>query len=103
MSNSDFLKKKKAHLEHTTAAFHGLNEKYSLLKPMLFDDNLVKKHNNYGFTVIRQSLFFNCVIDIVNIIKQGDKRTPSIEGISEIFLCKPTIKILHDDIVYFDA
>lgn len=103
MSNSDFLKKKKAHLEHITAAFHGLNEKYSLLKPMLFDDDLFNTHNNYGFTVIRQSLFFNCVIDIVNIIKKGDKKTPSIESISEIFLCEPTIKTLHDDIVNFDA
>lgn len=103
MSNNNFLKKKKAHLEHITAAFHGLNEKYSLLEPMLFDDSLTRKHNNYGFAVIRQSLFFNCVIDIVNIIKQGDKKTPSIEGISEIFSCEASIKKLHDNIVYCDA
>lgn len=103
MNTNNFLNKKKAHLEHITSAFHGLNEKYSLLEPMLFDEHLARKYNNYGYTVIRQSLFFNCVMDIVNIVKQIDARTPSIEGISEIFSNDGIIKVLHDNIVYSDA
>lgn len=102
MSNSAYIKKKKGHLNHITLAFHGLKEKYHLLEPMLFDKKLAQKHNNHGFVVIRQSLFFSCVIDIVNIVKKGNKN-PSIQEISDIFDSKEIMKTLHDDIVYFEA
>jgi len=102
MNKKTYLKKKRAQIEHLTLAFHGLNEQYSLLEPMLFDDELVRKHNNYGFTVIRQSLFFNCILDIVNIVKREDGDI-SIESIADMFSEEVIMKTLHDEIVYFEA
>jgi len=102
MGERRYLNKKRAQLKHLTLALHGLNEQYSLLEPMLFDEELVKKHSNYGFTVIRQSLFFNCILDTVNLVKRT-KKGVSIESIADMFSEEVIMKTLHDEIVYSDA
>jgi len=104
MSLPELISKHQAHLLHVTDAYHGVEEKYALLDPMLFDTNLSQKHNNRGFEVLRQSLFFACVVDIVNIVcKKGGNKTPRIEGISSIFCNRELLKYFHDAIVNADA
>jgi len=104
MSLSEVISKYNGHLLHITDAFHGMEEKYALLEPMLFNKKLFSKHRNRGFEVLRQSLFFSCVIDIVNIIcqKRG-KKTPSIQELASLFSNKDMLEYFHDDLINHDA
>ena len=104
MSLSELISKHRAHLLHVTNAYRGLEEKYALLDPMLFDKALVQKHKNRGFEVLRQALFFACVVDIVNIVcKKGGNKTPSIEGVASIFCNEEILKYFHCEIVNHEA
>ena len=104
MSLSELISKHSAHLLHVTNAYRGLEEKYALLDTMLFDEALVQKHKNRGFEVLRQALFFTCVVDIVNIAcKKGGNKTPSIEGVASVFCNEEILKYFHDEIVNHEA
>lgn len=104
MSLPELISKHKAHLSHVTDAYRGLEEKYALLDPMLFDKTLVQKHKNRGFEVLRQALFFACVVDIVNIVcKKGGNKPPSIEGIASVFCNQEILKSFHDELVNNEA
>lgn len=101
---NELITEYKGHLLHVTNAYHGLEEKYALLEPMLFDKTLVEKHKNRGFEVLRQALFFSCVVDVVNIVVQkGGKRASSTEGIASIFCNQEILISLHNAIVSADA
>lgn len=98
------ISKHRGHLLHVTNAYHGLEEKYALLEPMLFDKTFVEKHKNRGFEVLRQALFFSCVVDVVNIVVQkGGKQASSIEGIASIFCNQKVLKSLHNAILNADV
>jgi len=76
------VEKLAAHTSHLLDAFIGLKERYALLRPMLFDDDVVKKHGSYerarGFRALRTALFLSCAQDIAKLSLDKDDRTPSI-------------------------
>jgi hypothetical protein len=76
------IEKLEAHASHLLDAFIGLREKYALLKPMLFDKEVVEARGSFararGFKTLRHSLFLSCAQDIAKLCLDTDKRTPSI-------------------------
>lgn len=99
VSNQEIIKKYRGHLKHLNQAYYGLSAKYTLLEPMLFNKELMNRNNNRGFDILRQSLLFSCILDIVSLIYKKDKRTPSIEQIGEIFCNKNILEQLHSEII----
>lgn len=78
------ITKLQAHTDHLLSCLLGLKEKYAFLRPMLFDDEVVKCYGNgeryRGFESIKYSLFYACVQDLARMTLDTDKRTPSIAG-----------------------
>lgn len=77
---------------HLLDGFLQLREKYELLEPMLFDQNLVAERGSgkpaRGFSTLRHTLFIGCIQDIAKCCLDTDRRTPSISNI---------VKALADD------
>lgn len=72
-----------------------LRERYAMLHPMLFEQDVAKHFGSYersrGFKTLRHSLFLSCAQDIAKLTLDNDKRTPSIGNIvgalDDITLC----------------
>jgi hypothetical protein len=74
-----------AHASHLLDAFILLRERYAMLHPMLFEQEVAKHFGSYersrGFRTLRHSLFLSCAQDIAKLTLDNDKRTPSIGNI----------------------
>ncbi len=101
MSSQEIIKKYRGHLKHLNQAYYGLNARYALLEPMYINANLIARNNNKGFNILRQSLLFDCVLNIVNITyKTREERVPSIELIGEKILNNQNIiEQLHKELL----
>jgi hypothetical protein len=79
------IEKLQAHAGHLLDAFLGLRERYAMLEPMLFQDQVPKSRGSgkqaRGFLTLRHSLFLSCVQDIAKLSTDDDKRTPSIKNL----------------------
>lgn len=89
------IEKLQAHTSHLLDAFLRLRERYSLLDPMLFDEQVPKQRGSgtqaRGFLTLRHSLFISCAQDIAKLSLDDDKRTPSIWNL---------MSALDDDVLY---
>lgn len=74
--------KLEAYASHLLDAFIGLREKYALLAPMLFNEEVVGSRGafkqNRGFKILQRSLFLACAQDIAKLCFDKHDRTPSI-------------------------
>jgi hypothetical protein len=74
--------KLEAHASHLLDEFIKLREKYALLAPMLFNEEVVRARGSYkqnrGFKILRQSLFLSCAQDIAKLCFDKHDATPSI-------------------------
>ncbi|MGA2138071.1 MAG: hypothetical protein ABSH14_04335 [Verrucomicrobiia bacterium] len=81
------VKRLVGHTDQLLGCFLGLKQKYAFLQPMIADEQVARRHGSgmktEGFEVIRQSLFCDCVQDVVKLSLDKDKRTPSIANIME--------------------
>lgn len=77
--------KLEAHASHLLDAFIRLRERYSLLDPMLFHEQIPKLRGSgsqtRGFLTLRHSLFVSCAQDIAKLSLDSDPRTPSIKNL----------------------
>ncbi len=80
----DRVEKLKGHAEIMLNAYLGLREKFEVLKPIIFEESVARKHSAKrrarGFLVIRRSLFESCVLDVHSLAFDKDARTPSVIG-----------------------
>jgi len=94
----DQVTKLQAYTDHLLSCLLGLKEKYAFLRPMLFDEEVVKYYGNgeryRGFESIKYSLFYACAQDLARLALDTDKRTPSIAGIISPLQANP--KLLED-------
>ena len=76
------IEKLEAHASHLLDAFIGLRERYAMLDPMLFQEEVSTQRGSgqqaRGFIILRLSLFLSCVQDIAKLSLDEDKRTPSL-------------------------
>ncbi|WP_036171848.1 hypothetical protein [Massilia sp. 9096] len=74
-----------AHATYLLNDFLQLRERYEMLHPMLFDENVNRRYESSkqgrGFTVLRRSLFLSCCQDIAKLMRDFDSNTPSIKRI----------------------
>lgn len=81
---SSQIEKLEAHASHLLDAFIGLRERYSMLHPMLFQEEVPKQRGSgrhaRGFKILRNSLFLSCAQDIAKLSMDDDKRTPSLRN-----------------------
>ncbi|MFI2810769.1 hypothetical protein [Microbulbifer zhoushanensis] len=81
------IQKLEGHASQLLDGFIHLREKYALLHPMLFDENVVKLRGSNlqarGFLTLRHSLFLTCAQDIAKLTFDKDKRAPSIRKLFE--------------------
>jgi AbiU2 len=79
------IEKLQAHTSHLLDAFLRLRERYSLLDPMLFEEQVPRQRGSgrqaRGFLTLRHSLFISCAQDIAKLSLDDDKRTPSIRNL----------------------
>jgi len=79
------LEKLQAHASHLLDAFLALRERYAILDPMLFHEQVPKTRGSgkqyRGFMILRHSLFLSCVQDIAKLSLDDDKRTPSLRNL----------------------
>ena len=79
------IAKLQAHASHLLDAFLGLRERYAMLDPMLFYEQVPKTRGSgrqaRGFLTLRHSLFLSCVQDIAKLSMDEDKRTPSLRNL----------------------
>ena len=79
------MEKIEAHASHLLDTFIRLRERYSLLEPMLFQEQVCKLRGSgkqaRGFLTLRHSLFLSCAQDIAKLSLDNDKRTPSIKNL----------------------
>lgn len=96
----DLVNKLQGHTEHLLGFFVGLLERYALLEPMLFQEEVAESFNSTnkgrGFTVIQYSLFFACIQDIVKITMDTGKKTPSIANIMKGLKCQSVLRMLRE-------
>jgi AbiU2 len=75
------IEKLKAYAGHLLDAFILLRERYAILSPMLFDNEVVARHGakerGRGFNILRNSLFLSCA----QLAMDDDERTPSIRNL----------------------
>lgn len=96
----DQIKKCREYLKHLTDSYLIMKQKYYLLHPMIFNNDLISKNQSYAFKFLRDTLFFNCVLDIVIMTKDTDKRTPSIEKIKNKLENQDFVKQLLEDFLF---
>jgi hypothetical protein len=74
--------KLEAHSKHILDDFIRLRERYAMLDPMLFNEEVVKnwgqKQGGRGFKILVDSLVLSCAQDIAKICFDSDTRSPSI-------------------------
>ena len=79
------IEKLQAHAEHLLDAFLILIERYAILKPMLFSEDVFRQHGSgkkaRGFEALRKSLFLECAQDIANITFDNHDRTLTIKNL----------------------
>lgn len=82
MSMPAQIDKVQAHAGHLLDAFILLRERYALLEPMLFNEEVVKDMGSgprfRGFRILKNSLFLSCAQDIAKLTLDDDPRTPSL-------------------------
>jgi AbiU2 len=81
------IAKLEAHAGHLLDEFIALKEKYALLDPMLFNDEVTKQRGSNkqyrGFKILRNLIFLSCAQDIAKLSNDSDARTPSIRKLIE--------------------
>jgi hypothetical protein len=81
------IEKLEAHASHLLDAFIGLRERYEMLDPMLFHEQVPKLRGSgtqaRGYMILRHSLFLSCAQDIAKLSLDDDKRTPSIRNLMD--------------------
>ena len=94
------IEKLEAHASHLLDAFIRLRERYAILEPMLFDQEVVKVHGSgkqaHGFNILRHSLFLSCSQDIAKLSLDSDERTPSVRNIVAKLQDSELCKVLED-------
>jgi hypothetical protein len=79
------IEKLEAYASHLLDAFILLRERYAMLDPMLFDEEVISKHGAKdrarGFNILMHSLFLSCIQDIAKLSMDDDERTPSIRNL----------------------
>lgn len=79
------IDKLEAHASHLLDEFIRLRERYALLDPMLFQEEVPKLRGTgkqwRGFVILRQSMFLSCCQDIAKLSTDSDDRTPSIQNL----------------------
>ncbi len=77
------IEKLQAHTGHLLDAFIALRQRYAMLHPLLFDQEVVKEYGSglrsHGFLTLRHSLFLSCAQDMAKLSLDKDERTPSIK------------------------
>jgi len=80
----DRAEKLKGHAGILLNAYLGLREKFEVLKPIIFEELVARKHSAKsrarGFFVVRRALFDSCVLDVHALAFDKDPRTPSVIG-----------------------
>jgi hypothetical protein len=79
------IEKIQAHSEHLLDAFLMLLERYAILAPMLFDEEICRQHGSgkkaRGFEILRKSLFISCAQDIANLTLDHFNNSLSIKNL----------------------
>ncbi|MDH4425700.1 MAG: hypothetical protein QE495_04565 [Acidovorax sp.] len=76
------IEKLQAHAGHLLDAFIQLRERYALLEPMLFNQDVASARGSgsqaRGFRILKNSLFLSCAQDIAKLLTDRYETTPSI-------------------------
>jgi len=79
------IEKMQAHSEHLLDAFLMLLERYAILSPMLFDEEICRQYGSgkkaRGFEILRKSLFLSCAQDIANLTLDHFNNSLSIKNL----------------------
>ena len=78
------VEKLRAHASHLLDAFPHLRERYAMLDPMLFVEDVPKTRGSgkqrRGFMILRHSLFLSCAQDIAKLALEHAFREASLSG-----------------------
>lgn len=93
--------KTQAHAEHLLDGFLGLRERYAMLAPMLYNQEVIDSHGKgskaRGFSIIKNNLFLFCCQDIAKHCLDAYDKSPSIKTIVERLADQPDlVKRLED-------
>lgn len=92
---SEQVHKIQAHAEHLLDGFLGLRERYVMLSPMLFNQQVIDSYGKgskaRGFSIIRNNLFLFCCQDIAKLCLDAYDKSPSIKKIVERLASQPDL------------
>jgi hypothetical protein len=78
-----------------------LQQKYAILNPMLFSVDTVEefggKSRANGFNIVKNSLFYSCILDIHNIAKDKDSRTSSVRNFMKELTNEELVDYLREE------
>lgn len=95
------LEKLEAHASHLLQGFLSLREKYSLLQPMLYKEEVIdawgKKRKARGFKFLKHTLFIDCAKDIANLCLDRHETSPSISNIFHALKSRELLGVLRSN------
>jgi hypothetical protein len=83
--NDQELTRLRARAEHLLDLTISLRERYSILLPLAYDQDLANRVGGgppfHGYTILKNVLLASCVQDLVKLTIDADPRTPSVSGL----------------------
>lgn len=98
----------KAYASQLQSMFLHLQERYALLEPLIFDEDVTNEWGAgraaRGLNVLRYTLFITCVQDVVKIAfdKDNQGRTPCIAQLVEWLQPKKVVNKLREEYTYWN-
>jgi|MTBAKSStandDraft_2_1061841.scaffolds.fasta_scaffold00370_30 hypothetical protein len=93
------IKKMQGHTEHLLDSFIDLKEKYAMLKPVVYNEELRNQFSGsrlHGLNIMRNILFLSCSIDIANICLESGTNSASIAKIMSTIVDKQIVDKLRE-------
>ena len=95
------IAKVRARAEHLLDLFIALREKYAMLRPLAFDEDLAERVGKgpraRGHLILRNSLLQSCVQDLVKLALDKDPRTPSVRNLMKALSKSEVRDLLLED------
>lgn len=99
--NRQQIDKVRAGAKHLLDLFIALREKYAMLLPLAFDEDLAERVGKgpraRGYLILRNSLLQSCVQDLVKLTLDTDPRTPSVRKLMETLKDSAVRELLLED------
>jgi hypothetical protein len=89
LGDNQQIVKLRAQAEHLLDLFIALRERFAMLQPLAFDQQLAKRAGAgppaRGYIILRNTLLQSCIQDLVKLALDPDPRTPSITNLMAAF------------------